>query len=81
MVGGDLSILKLSQKCFCYCTGTVQRTVALNRSIPLSINTIPKHKTTLMGGLLLVGAVEESIWKGVDSVEPESSDSPPDCRI
>ena len=46
MVGGDLSILKLSQKCFCYCTGTVQRTVALNRS---SLFNLIKNNTIPMG--------------------------------
>ena len=66
MAEADLSILKIQKACVCISGGIdlqrcrfrraeIERQSAglshLDRSIPLTINTIPKEKTTLMGGL------------------------------
>ena len=52
MAEADLSILKI--RCRFRRAGIERQSAGLshlNRSIPLTINTIPKEKTTLMGGL------------------------------
>ena len=53
MAEADLSILKI--RCRFRRAGIERQSAGLshlNRSIPLTINTIPKEKTTLMGCLL-----------------------------